>query len=203
MRPVSGVVHLAAECLQPLEPGRDRRRQGTGGHQTEPRGDHLAATGGHGPVQRPLIEDRGGHRRVEGDVPAQVQLVGDPVEVAQDLGLRGVLLGPVPFLLQFIGERVAIVDALDIAASTGVTVEVPGATDVRGGLEDAHRQSLRTKLVQRIQPGESGADDHGIKGHGQHGRPRPPVAADSFPVTGRRRRRSAHRECLRRPLHLR
>ena len=89
-----------------------------------------------------LVEHRRDHAGVERDVAAQVEFVGDPVQVAQDLGLGGVLLGPVPLLLQFVGERVAVVDALDVTACAGIPVVVPGAAELGRGLEHPHRETL-------------------------------------------------------------
>ena len=47
-----------------------------------------------------LVEGAAVTRGVELDVAAQIEAVGDVVEVAQDLRLGGDTLGPVPFLLQ-------------------------------------------------------------------------------------------------------
>ncbi|MEJ7720541.1 MAG: hypothetical protein WKF58_08890 [Ilumatobacteraceae bacterium] len=82
------------------------------------------------------------HLRVELDVPAEIEPVGDVVGVAQDLGLRGVALAPLPLLLQVVVERVRVVHALDVAAGAGIAVPVPGAADVGGRLERAHGEAL-------------------------------------------------------------
>ena len=79
-------------------------------------------------------------RVVELDVAAQVEAVGDVVDVAQDLRLGGVALGPVPLLLELVGERVRVVQALDVAARARVAVPVPGAADAVAGLVDARRE---------------------------------------------------------------
>ena len=59
-------------------------------------GDRLAAVGGDVPAARGLVEDGGGDAGLELDVAAQVEAVGDVVEVAEQLRLGGVALGPVP-----------------------------------------------------------------------------------------------------------
>src|ERR1035441_8516609 len=61
------------------------------------------------------------------------------VGVFQNLGLRRVTFAPVPFLLQFVGERIGILHALDIAARPGITVPVPGAADIAALLVDPPR----------------------------------------------------------------
>ncbi len=55
---------------------------------------------------------------VEADVASQVVLVGDELGVTQDLGLRGVALGPLPFLLEFGVPAVGVVDRQDVATGT-------------------------------------------------------------------------------------
>ena len=86
------------------------------------------------------------------------------VGVAQDLGLRRVALGPVPLLLEVGVERVRVVDALDVAAGARVAVPVPRAADTVGGLVDDGREPEPAQLVQHVQPGEPGADDHRVDG---------------------------------------
>jgi hypothetical protein len=69
------------------------------------------------------------HPGLELDVAPQVVAVGDVVGVFQDLGLGGVALGPLPFLLELGRELVGILHALDVAARAGIAVPVPGAAD--------------------------------------------------------------------------
>ena len=59
------------------------------------------------------------HPAPELDVPAQVELVGDVVQVAQGLRLGGEVLLPVPFVEQLLGERVAVGPALRVEAAPG------------------------------------------------------------------------------------
>ena len=106
-----------------------------------------------------LVERRGRHAGRELDVAAQVEAVGDVVDVAQDLGLRGVALGPLPLLLQLVGERVGVVHALDVAARARIAVPVPGAADAVARLEDARRQPEPAQAVEHVEPGEPRADD--------------------------------------------
>jgi hypothetical protein len=76
--------------------------------------------------------------------------------------LRRHELGPVPFLLEVreLGEHV--LDALDVDASAGVAVPVPGAADCVAPFEHLHLEAGLAQLVQRVQTGEAGADDHDV-----------------------------------------
>ncbi len=143
IRPVRGVVDLATEGVQAAEVRGHRGRQRSRGHQAEPCCEHLTGIGGDRPAQCGLVEHRRDDTGVERDVAAQVEFVGDPVQVGEDLGLGGVLLGPVPLLLQFVGERIAVIDALDVAARARIPVEVPGAAQFGRGLDHPDREPLR------------------------------------------------------------
>ena len=161
--PVRGVVDLAGEGRQAPEVGCHRIGQRTGRHQREPRREYPPVVGGDGPPRPRLVEHRRDDAGVERDVAAQVELVGDPIQIAQDLGLGGVLLRPVPLLLELLGKRVAVVDALDVTACPRIPVVVPGAADFGSGLEHPHREPLTAQLVQGIQPGEPRAHDHRVQ----------------------------------------
>ena len=78
-----------------------------------------------------LVEHGAFDAGVELDVGAQIEPVRDVVGVFQDFRLRRVALAPVPFLLQFVGERIGILHAFDVAARAGIAVPVPGAADAR------------------------------------------------------------------------
>ena len=75
------------------------------------------------------------------DVAAQVEAVGHVVGVAQELGLGGVALAPLPLLLQRLVELVGVLHALHVAARTGIAVPVPGAADAAAGLEHARGEA--------------------------------------------------------------
>jgi hypothetical protein len=68
-----------------------------------------------------------GDPRFELDILAQIELVGDIVEITQSLRLGGEMLAPVPFLQQFVGERITVTVAFGIEARAGVAVPVPCA----------------------------------------------------------------------------
>ena len=97
------------------------------------------------------------------DVATEVVLVGDVVQVPQDLGLGGVLLRPLPVARPVRIEAEHVVDAGDVDAGAGVAVPVPGAADVVAGLEDAHRMTREPKTVRGVQTGEAGAHNHNIR----------------------------------------
>ena len=131
MRPEAGVVPLALEVLQALEVGHPRRREIARRHDEVARADLLAAVGLDRPFAGLAVEQRRRDAGVELDVAAQVEAIGDVVDVVQDLRLGGVALGPLPFLLQLVGEGVGILQALDVAARAGIAVPEPGAADAR------------------------------------------------------------------------
>src|SRR5262249_58510357 len=92
---------------------------------------------------------------------AEVVPVGDVAEIAQDLGLRRVALGPPPFGLQLEIEAVGVVDALDVAARARVAVPVPRPADVVGALEDGDREPEPAQVIKEVQSSEPGAHaDH-------------------------------------------
>ena len=90
-------------------------------------------------------------------------MISDMIRVAQNLGLRRVTLGPRPLALQLVGERVLILEALDVAARARITVPVPGTTDTRAGFEDAHREAALAELVQHVHAAETGADHDDVE----------------------------------------
>ena len=138
-------------------------RMPTAVHQ-EARPRLLAAFQGHGPLVRGVIPVRGRDRAAELHVPAQVELVGDVVQVFQRVGLRGEMLLPVPFLHQFLGKRIAVGPAFGIEAGAGIAVPVPGAADVGAGLEDARGHAEFAQAVEHEHAGNPGADDDRVVG---------------------------------------
>ena len=85
------------------------------------------------------------------------------IDVAQDVRLRSEALGPRPFLLQLIGERIGILKALDVAARARIAVPEPRPANVAPGFQHLDLQSQLSELVERIQSGESRAHHDGIK----------------------------------------
>src|SRR5262249_901059 len=105
----------------------------------------------------------------EADVTTEPVLVRDVAQVAKDLGLCRVALRPLPLLLQLGIEAVGVVEALDVAARTGVAVPVPRAPDVAGALQRQGREAERAEPVGRVETGDPSAPGPdvalGIHGH--------------------------------------
>src|SRR4030095_6608953 len=101
--------------------------------------------------------------------PPQVESVRDVVDVAQDLRLGGVALGPLPLLLELLREGVRIVHALDVAAGASISGAVTGAPDAPAGLEAPGREPERAQSVQGVEACEPGPDDHRVQLAGPRG----------------------------------
>ena len=112
---------------------------------------------------RRVVPMRGRHRAAELHVAAQVEFVGDVVQVFQRVGLRGEMLLPVPFLQQFLGERVAVGPAFGIEAGAGIAVPVPGAADIGAGLEHPRRHAEFAQAIEHEHAGNPGADDDRVE----------------------------------------
>jgi hypothetical protein len=87
------------------------------------------------PAARIVVVTRGGDAAAELDVAAQIELVGDMIEVALGLRLSGKALLPMPFVEQFLRKRIAVGIALGIETRAGITVPVPGAANANAGEE--------------------------------------------------------------------
>ena len=75
------------------------------------------------------------------------------------------MLGPLPFLQQLLGERIAVGPALRIEARAGIAVPVPGAADIGAGLEDFCAEPEPAQPVELVQAGDAGADDDDVRFH--------------------------------------
>ena len=156
--PLAGVVGRALERRRAGDVGRVGGAQAAGGHDHEASRQVVALIGLHPPGAGRVVEGGRGHLGLELDVLAQVEAIGDVVGVREDLGLRGVPLGPLPLLLQVLVEPVGVLHALDVAAGTRIAVPVPRAAHAVAGLEDLHGQVLLPQLVQHVEAGEPRAD---------------------------------------------
>ena len=85
------------------------------------------------------------------------------IDVAQDLRLRAVALRPLPVLLQIVGERERVLQAVDVAAAAGIAVPVPGAADIIAGLEGADLQAELAQAVDGVEAADAGADDDDVE----------------------------------------
>ena len=84
------------------------------------------------------------------------------VDVAENLGLWRVPLGPGPFLLKISIELIRVLHTLDIAARSWIPVPVPGPAHVGTGFETLHSASERPQLVDHIEASKPGADNDSI-----------------------------------------
>ena len=159
VRPAAGEVDFALEVADAVDLRRLGRGEAAARHDVVAAGDRRAIACRQMPALGILVPFRFGDRRAEPDVPSQVVAIGDEAEIAQDLGLGGVLLRPLPRRLQLGVERVAVVRRLDIASRTGIAVPVPGAADIVGGLQCHGREAGLAQAMKQIEAGETGTDD--------------------------------------------
>ena len=161
--PAGGVVLDAGERLGTGDRRLVHLRQAAGrGDQVAGR-DRGAIRCVDDPAIAAFVESGPLHPDAEPDVAPQVEAVGDVVEVALQLRLGGEPLGPVPLLLQLLGERVAVVPALHVAAGAGIAVPVPRPADAVALLEHPRPQPQPAQPVQHVQPGRPGADDDRVE----------------------------------------
>ena len=170
VRPQCRVQRRPAEGVDARQLGTFRRREATGRHQHEPRRGPVTTVRGHLPAAGDVVPHGVGDSCVELDVAAQIEPVGDVVGIAEDLRLGGVALAPVPLLLQLRGERVRVVERLDVAACPGVAVPPPRPAHAAGGLEAAHGQTEPAQPVDGVHPGEPRPDDHDVEAIHHHPR---------------------------------
>src|SRR3546814_3235347 len=84
VRPCAGVERAAAEAVDAGNFGQLGGGQAAGRHHAVLRRYPLAAVGAHVPAAGALVEGGAGDARVEGDVAAQVETVGDMAGIAED-----------------------------------------------------------------------------------------------------------------------
>ena len=139
-------------------------RQGADGRDNEARRDGVAFVGAHGPQLGVVIEDDFDDALAELDIGLQVEALGAVLEVAQDLVLFRIALGPIPFLQQVLVERVTVDVAIGVAACAGIAIPVPRAADAVAGLEHRDVQvELVAQRMEHVHAGESGTNDYRIK----------------------------------------
>ena len=155
--PARRMVPITLEPVQASDRRQTQRREVAAGHHAVAHRDRLAVAGRHGPAFGGFIKHRAAHAGVEADVTAQIKAVSNVVDVAQDLGLRRVLLGPDPVLLEIVRKRVRILEALDVAAGAGVLVPEPGSAHAVAGFDAAHAQAGQAQLVHGIEAGKARA----------------------------------------------
>ena len=170
MRPFAGVIDGSAKILETLESRTVRRRQAADRHDAEFCAHAVAAVGLDVPAFCVFIERRRGHARVEHDMPAKIEAIGDMVGVGEDFGLRRVFLRPVPLLVQFLREGERVLHALDVATRARIPVPVPGAADAAAGLEHPRRKAEPAQAMQHVHPGKARAHHDGVENRSNFGR---------------------------------
>jgi len=105
VRPFAGVVDRPFEIIHAGEARTVRRRQTADRHDAEFCRDAVAAIRLDQPAIAVLVECCRRDAGIEHDLAAQVEAIGDVVGVSEDFRLRRIFLRPVPFLVQFFGER--------------------------------------------------------------------------------------------------
>ena len=164
VRPGAGVVPVALEGLQPLDPGDVARGYAADAGDEVPGGYPVAVVGLDLPQVGFLPEGGGRDAGVELDVATQVEAVGDVVEVGEDLRLLGVFAAPAPVLEQLLREREAVDVALGVAAGAGIAVPVPGAADAAAGFVDLDGEAHHVpQTPQHPHTREAGSDYYGIE----------------------------------------
>ena len=76
--------------------------------------------------------------RIELNILAEVELVGDVIQPTLDFGLAREFLAPTPSFVELLGEQVLINIGFRIETRAGVSVPVPRATDAGGGFDHSH-----------------------------------------------------------------
>src|SRR6267143_4794528 len=109
-----------------------------------------------------LVVDRRGDACIALDVPAQVKLIRNIIEVAFILRLTRIMFFPVPLLQEFLRERIPVGITLGVEARPGVAVPIPGAAHATSLLEGPNREPKLTQTVQRIESCHPGTDDKHI-----------------------------------------
>ena len=84
------------------------------------------------------------------------------IDIGKDLRLCGITFGPFPVLLEVMIKLIGIFHALDIAAGTGITIPIPGASHFICGLNYQTIQPHISKPMKHIEPRKSGVDNNGV-----------------------------------------
>ena len=96
------------------------------------------------------------------DVAAQIEAIGDVVQVRQNFRLPRIAFRPLPLLLQRFVEGIAVLHAFHVATRPWITVPEPRAANAVARLEDAHAESLLAQTVQQVETRKTGTDNDGV-----------------------------------------
>ncbi len=154
--PARRVEGRAAKRVQPLDLGQRRRGEGADGAHQDVGLVEPACVVGHHPTAAPLVPAGRLDAHARAQMGSDGEAIGALLEVAQDLGLRGVRLGPVGLE----GEGIGVEMRRHVAGRSGVRVEPPGPAHAVGRLEQ--NEVAPARLGQRDGQPEAtgaGADD--------------------------------------------
>ena len=159
MRPVIGVEGFAGEIFHPFVAGKGRHGEHAYAAHYEAAGPGASRVSRQMPQTRIVVPAHADHSLSELHVATKVELVRDVVEIAEILRLGREAFLPVPLVQQFPGERVAVGVTLGVEARAGVTIAVPGASEVVVSFEHCCVDAEIDKALDLIDAGYPGADD--------------------------------------------
>src|SRR5437899_11701312 len=137
MRTLSGGAGSALEGRTERD-GRDgRRREHADGGDQEACGVSPTVLQGDVPGARVFLIVCSGYPALALDVTTQIELVGDVIQIALGLRLRGEVFFPVPFVEQFLRKGITVGPAFRIEARAGIAVPIAAAADTGAGFEYA------------------------------------------------------------------
>ena len=108
MRPFAGMQAAALEAVDARDGGHVGGREAAHGSDQEARGVPLTGFGLDPPQILRAVPARRRDPGAQADVAAEVEAVGHVVQVAHDLGLAGIALGPLPLPQQLGRKAVAV-----------------------------------------------------------------------------------------------
>ena len=163
MRPARRVICLPSKRFDALDLRPDRVREVANACYQEPASVSAPVPQLHIPAAAGIVIERGLDLAGKLDVPSQVELVCYVLQVSQNFGLPGEMLGPVPFVKQLLGKGVGVGVALRIEPRPRVSTPVPCASHPRSPLEDPHPHTQLPQPVQLVQAGNAGANHNCIE----------------------------------------
>ncbi len=116
------------------------RGQRAGDHDVERGRQPVVAIGLDRPTTGTVVVGHSGHSRAEPDVAPQVEAIGDVADVAQDLRLSRIALGPAPALLQLFREGIGVMHTLDAVPGGEVAV-----SNTKGPSGDKRSDSVKNQ----------------------------------------------------------
>src|ERR1051325_10790288 len=158
LRPAMGMAGLPLEGVDAGNVWHGGRRKNADRSDQKPRSVATAVFQRDFPAAAVFMVVGRGDAAVELDVTAQIQLVGDKVQIALSLGLGSEVLAPIPFVEQLLRKGIAVSPAFGIETRARIAVPVPGPADIAAGLEGTHAQSELPPPVELVEAGDARTD---------------------------------------------